>query len=172
MNLPQRARREDRRRELALWILLSAAATRLPPTEAAKRFERSFVVAPETPTSLEATEFFALERINDHLPSPEDWQALREGVIETVTIVELNLAKLDETIRAASPKWRIDRMPLVDRSLLRIGVAELLFTESPRPRATFNGLIELAKRYGEQNSPKFINGILDQIRRNLDIPFQ
>lgn len=172
MNLPQRARREDRRRELALWILLGADASHVQPSVAAHHFERSFVVTPEAPTRLEATEFFALERMDDHLPSPEDWSDLRDGVLETITLVENNLAILDETIRAASPKWRIDRMPLVDRSLLRIGVAELLFHENPKPRATFNGLIELAKRYGEQNSPKFINGILDQIRRNLDIPFQ
>lgn len=172
MTVPQRARREDRRRELALWILLGADASQVSPTDAARRFERSFVVTQEAPTRLEATEFFAIERMDDHLPSPDDWLDLKAGVIETITLVELNQAKLDETIRNASPKWRVDRMPLVDRSLLRIGVAELLFQDAPRPRATFNGLIELAKRYGEQNSPKFINGILDQIRRNLDIPFQ
>lgn len=172
MSVPLRARREDRRRELSLWILLGADAAQVTPTDAARRFERSFVATPQAPTRLEATEFFALERIDDHLPSPEDWLDLKDDVMETISLVELNIAKLDETIRAASPRWRVDRMPLVDRSLLRIGVAELLFHDKPRPRATFNGLIELAKRYGEQNSPKFINGILDQIRRNLDIPFQ
>lgn len=170
--LPERAKREDRRRELSLWILLGADASNVSPTDAAMRFERSFVMTPVAPSAMEATEFFAIERIDDHLPSPEDWKLLRDEVMETITTVELNHAILDETIRKASPNWRVDRMPLVDRSLLRIGVAELLFREDPRPRATFNGLIELAKRYGEQTSPRFINGILDQIRRNLEIPFR
>ena len=172
MTIPAKARQEDRRRELTLWILLSADAAQVAPTEAGKRFERSFVATPEAPSRMEATEFYSVERMEDHLPTPEEWQGLRDGVIERVRIIELNIKSLDETIRAASPNWRIDRMPLVDRCLLRIGVAELLYKENPRPRATFNGLIELAKRYGEQTSPRFINGILDQIRRNLDIPFQ
>lgn len=172
MSLPAKAKQEDRRRELALWVLLGADAAHVSPSEAGRLFERSFVALPEAPTKLEATEFYKIERMDDHLPTPDEWNALRESVIETVTTIELNLSVLDETIRKASPNWRVDRMPLVDRCLLRIGVAELLFRDDPRPRATFNGLIELAKRYGEQTSPKFINGILDQIRRNLDIPFK
>lgn len=172
MSLPAKARQEDRRRELTLWILLGADAAQVAPTEAGKRFERSFVAHAEAPTSMEATEFYAIERMDDHLPTPEEWETLRSSVIETVQVIELNRSVLDETIRKASPNWRVDRMPLVDRCLLRIGVAELLFRDEPRPRATFNGLIELAKRYGEQTSPKFINGILDQIRRNQDIPFK
>lgn len=172
MSIPAKARQEDRRRELTLWILLGADAAHTAPSEAGRRFERSFVSTPEAPTRMEATEFYRVERMDDHLPSPEEWSVLRDSVIETINIIELNLAAIDETIRNASSNWRVDRMPLVDRCLLRIGVAELLFRNEPRPRATFNGLIELAKRYGEQTSPKFINGILDQIRRNLDIPFK
>lgn len=172
MSVPPRARREDRRRELSLWILLGSDATGTRPTEAASRFERSFVAVQAEPTALEATEFFQLERIDDHLPHPDEWKTQRDGVLKTIRMVEENLDALDEAIRAASPRWRIDRMPLVDRSLLRIGAAELMYREKPRPRATFNGLIELAKVYGEQQSPKFVNGILDQIRRDLKIPFR
>jgi N utilization substance protein B len=61
-------------------------------------------------------------------------------------------------------------MPLIDRTILRMGVAELL-GEKPRPRATLNGMIELAKQVGGEGTPAFVNGILDQIRRNLNIPF-
>lgn len=172
MSVPKRAIHEDRRREFALWILLGADATGAAPLEAAARFERSFVTIPSEPTPLEATEFFQIERIDDHLPHPDEWKKQRDGVLETIRMVEENLDAIDDTIRNASPRWRIDRMPLVDRSLLRIGAAELMFKDTPRPRATFNGLIELAKAYGEQQSPKFVNGILDQIRRNLNIPFR
>lgn len=172
MSVPKRAKREDRRRELSLWILLGADATGEAPMQAAERFEHSFVSIQAAPTPLEATEFFQLERIDDHLPHPDEWKTQRDGVFETVRLVQENLSVLDQTIAKASPRWRIDRMPLVDRSLLRIGAAELMFRSKPRPRATFNGLIELAKAYGEQQSPKFVNGILDEIRRNLNIPFR
>jgi N utilization substance protein B len=62
-------------------------------------------------------------------------------------------------------------MPPIDRTLLRIGVAELISTDRPRARGTVNGLMEIAKRYGEEQTPRFVNGILDQVRRNLNIPF-
>lgn len=172
MSIPQRAQREDRRREFALWILLSAEANGQPPRRAAAQFEANFVGVQAPATASEKTEFFALERMDDHLPEPSEWELMRDEVQETLSAVELNAALIDETITKASPRWRIDRMPLVDRCLLRIGVAELMFRGEPRPRATINGLIELAKRYGEQTSPRFVNGILDQIRRNLEIPFK
>jgi N utilization substance protein B len=96
---------------------------------------------------------------------------LSDEVRETITNVELNLAEIDETIRNASSKWKVERMPVIDRNLLRIGVAEMRYRSTQRPRATLNGLIELAKSYGESSSPKFVNGILDQIRKDLELPF-
>ena len=171
MSLPARAQREDKRREWALWILVAAETSDISATEAAERVAASFVGDRPPITASDRTEFFAVERFEDHLPTPDEWALLGPGVLETITTIQLNRAAIDETIREASPRWRVERMPIIDRSLLRIGVAELRFRSQPRPRATLNGLIELAKRYGESSSPRFVNGILDQIRKNLDIPF-
>lgn len=156
-----------------MWILIGADAAETSPADAAARFEESFVTDQEPPASRDASlSDFQLEDMDDHLPTPKEWASLRNDVLQTITLVQDHQAQLDDTIQQASPRWRIDRMPLVDRSLLRLGAAELLYRTPPRPRATFNGLIELAKQYGEKNSPRFVNGILDEMRRALDIPFR
>lgn len=70
---------------------------------------------------------------------------------------------IDERIRAASEHWRLERMARVDRNVLRVGVFELL--ERPEvPRAVIiDEAVELAKRYGTEDSGKFVNGVLDRI---------
>jgi N utilization substance protein B len=166
-----RPEREDQRREWALWILVAADLNQQSPREAANHVANSFVELSSPPSSAEKSEFFQLERFEDYLPEPVDWGKLSDEVRETITNVELNQAEIDETIRQASPKWKVERMPVIDRNLLRIGVAEMRYRSTPRPRATLNGLIELAKSYGESSSPKFVNGILDQIRKDLELPF-
>lgn len=134
-------------------------------------FERAFV-APVPPASArEASEVFAIERFEQYLPEPEEWERTRDRVLRVVEDVASHADDVDETIRKASPRWRLDRMPVIDRTLLRIGVAELLYADKPRARATINGLIELAKRFGSDTTPAFVNGILDQIRRDHGIPF-
>lgn len=171
MSSRSRPEREDQRREWALWILVAADLNEQTPREAEAHIANSFVELSSPPSASEQSEFFQIARFEDHLPEPADWGKLSDEVSETITSVELNLAEIDETIREASPKWRVERMPVIDRNLLRIGVAEMRYRSTPRPRATLNGLIELAKSYGEAASPKFVNGILDQIRKDLDLPF-
>lgn len=162
--------RDDYRRQLTLWVLLTAETTGISPTLAFDQVQEAFVAEP-TPADLsERTPFFAVERTEDYLPSPRQWADTRNRVHRAVTFFEQNQQRVDAMIVAASPKWRLERMPLIDRTILRMGVAELL-GEKPRPRATLNGMIELAKLVGGEGTPAFVNGILDQIRRNLNIPF-
>lgn len=76
-------------------------------------------------------------------------------------------AELDETIRLASDHWRIERMTRVDRNVLRLGTWELL-QKSDVPRAVIlDEAVELAKRYGSEESGAFVNGVLNQIAENL-----
>lgn len=163
--------REDRRRELTLWILVGADMTGVPGPTARAYFERAFVGVVPPPSAREASEWFAVERFEDYLPDPEEWDALLHRIDRVIDDLTSHADEVDAVITAASPRWRIDRMPVIDRTLLRIGVAELLYADKPRPRATINGLIELAKRFGSETTPAFVNGILDQIRRDRDIPF-
>lgn len=76
-------------------------------------------------------------------------------------------AVIDERIRSASEHWRLERMARVDRNVLRIGVFELL--ERPEvPRAVIiDEAVELAKRYGTEDSGKFVNGVLDRIAEDV-----
>jgi N utilization substance protein B len=71
--------------------------------------------------------------------------------------------KIDQTISDAALNWRVDRMTRVDRNVLRIAVYELLFEPDIPTRASINEAIELAKRFGTQESAPFVNGILDKV---------
>jgi len=83
-------------------------------------------------------------------------QMLVRGVAE-------NAAAIDETIRKVSEHWRIERMPRVDRNILRLSAFELIYMPEVPRRVTLNEAIELAKRYGGEGSPGFVNGVLDRI---------
>lgn len=79
-------------------------------------------------------------------------------------------AVLDRWIRAAAEHWRIERMAVVDRNVLRIAVFELLNDPQTPPPVVIDEAIEIAKRFGSEESGGFINGILDSIRRRAAEP--
>jgi N utilization substance protein B len=76
-------------------------------------------------------------------------------------------AELDETIRLASEHWRIERMTRVDRNVLRLGSWELLYKSDVPRSVILDEAVELAKRYGSEESSAFVNGVLNQIAENL-----
>jgi len=78
-----------------------------------------------------------------------------------------NREPIDAVISAASTRWRIERMPLVDRNILRLGTYELLFTDLP-VAITINECVELAKLYGTASSGSFINGVLSAVAQDRD----
>ena len=74
------------------------------------------------------------------------------------------LATIDPAIRSAATHWKIDRMPVVDRCLLRSTAYELLYLIDIPPAVSINEAIELAKKYSTEDSSQFINAILDKIK--------
>jgi N utilization substance protein B len=83
-------------------------------------------------------------------------KALIEGV-------ESRKAELDERIQAISENWRLDRMPPLDRNILRLGLYEIQNGgEDTPPNVALDEAVELAKRYGTDQSGKFVNGLLDR----------
>ena len=70
---------------------------------------------------------------------------------------------LDERIRGVSKHWRLERMSRVDRNIIRLGAYELLHVAEIPRRVTLNEAVELAKRFGNEESPAFVNGVLDRI---------
>jgi transcription antitermination protein NusB len=91
----------------------------------------------------------------------------REYSEELVRGVMANAAAVDEMIRKVSEHWRIERMPRVDRNILRLSAFELMFLPQVPRRVTLNEAIELAKRYGGEGSPGFVNGVLDRIASEM-----
>lgn len=85
---------------------------------------------------------------------------LRAGVCD-------HLGLLDALIGRCSLHWKLNRMNAVDRNILRIAAYELAFLEDTPGRAVLNEAIEIAKRYGTEDSGRFVNGILDRIAHEL-----
>ena len=77
------------------------------------------------------------------------------------------LPEVDRKIQEYSQNWDFNRMAAVDRNILRLSVYELLFREDVPPVVCINEAIEIAKHYSTEDSGKFINGILDQVRKEL-----
>ncbi|OGD13895.1 MAG: transcription antitermination factor NusB [Candidatus Aminicenantes bacterium RBG_16_66_30] len=74
---------------------------------------------------------------------------------------------IDRTIQSASKNWRLARMAVIDRNILRIAVAELLYEPTLVPAIVMDEAIEIAKRYSGEGSAVFVNGVLDAIVRRL-----
>lgn len=71
--------------------------------------------------------------------------------------------ELDGLIGKYATNWKVSRMPIVDRNILRAGVYELLWMDDVPAKVTVNEAIELAKSFGDDEASKFVNGILDQV---------
>ncbi len=84
-----------------------------------------------------------------------------EGVIN-------HLEEIDSEISKLAKNWRLDRMASVDRNILRLGTYELMYCPDVPPQVAINEAIELAKRFGTEDSASFVNGILDALMKRLN----
>lgn len=78
-----------------------------------------------------------------------------------------NQDTIDGLISQSAKRWRLDRMAAVDRNVLRLAIAEFLYTKTPRV-VVIDEAVEIARRYGSEKSAEFVNGILDAIREELE----
>ena len=79
--------------------------------------------------------------------------------------VAAHVETIDAKISQHAANWQLKRMAVIDRNILRLGVYELLHTDDIPPKVTINEAVELAKKYGDLESGKFVNGILDKIHK-------
>jgi N utilization substance protein B len=100
----------------------------------------------------------------------EDLAALVRGGEELQSFAEMLVRgvmgkrdEIDEVIAQSSTNWKVARMAIVDRNILRMAIFELKHLHDIPPKVTLNEAIEIAKRYGTEDSGAFINGILDRI---------
>jgi len=96
-------------------------------------------------------------------PAGSHWQFVER----MVKGVEAHSKAIDELIERFSLNWKVSRMSRVDRNVLRLAAYELAFESDVPSRATLNEAIEIAKRFGSEESGKFVNGILDKIAQEF-----
>jgi len=82
---------------------------------------------------------------------------------ELVAGVVEHAAEIERLIVAASENWRLERMPLVDRSILKVAVFEMGWRDDIPPKVSIDEAVEVGKLFGGDDSPAFINGVLDRI---------
>ncbi len=91
---------------------------------------------------------------------------------ELAETVQRKQSIIDDIITKAAPEWPIEKISNVDRNILRMGLAELLFGDRDQvpPKVAINESIELAKNFGGENSGKFVNGVLGAVYKEIGEP--
>lgn len=90
-------------------------------------------------------------------------QPLIEGMVA-------HLDEIDERIKKYTENYKLNRISVVDRNVLRLAIYEMLYRDDIPPVVSINEAIELAKTFGGAESGKFVNGILDRVRKDLNRP--
>ena len=83
---------------------------------------------------------------------------------------QASVEDIDREIAAAATNWRLERIAAIDRNILRIGAYELMRERETPPSVIIDEAVEMAKRFGEADSPSFVNGVLDAIRGSVRGP--
>lgn len=105
------------------------------------------------------------ELFDDGAPPGEQ----RSYIEQTFEGILARLPEIDSLLRDKTVGWRLERLALLDRNILRLGVFEILFRDDVPPEVAIDEAVELAKTYGTEPAPRFVNGILDRVwRENRD----
>jgi len=99
---------------------------------------------------------------------PEELKTVVDFAQQLVVGTVEHVEQIDELIRRHAEHWRLDRMATVDRNILRLAVYEFLYDTDTPKTVVINEAIEIAWRFSAQESPQFINGVLDSIKKELD----
>ena len=94
--------------------------------------------------------------------------AVMDFALRLVTRTVEHVEEIDARIQRHAENWRLDRMAVVDRNILRLATQEFLFDNETPKNVVINEAVEIARRYSAQESPPFINGILDSIKREME----
>jgi len=100
----------------------------------------------------------------EHQKAPAQVREYGTWIVETILA---HGGEIDAAIQSASKNWRLARMAVVDRNILRIAVCELLYEPALVPAIVMDEAIEIAKRYSGEESAVFVNGVLDAVVRSL-----
>jgi len=92
-------------------------------------------------------------------------QVKRPYLRELVGLLDEHLPEIDRALDGALTNWRLERLSVIDRNILRIGAAELMLQDDVPPRVAISEALVLAEKYGSEESVRFVNGVLDALRR-------
>ena len=103
-----------------------------------------------------------LEEFAPGIDEPEFAWKILKGIAE-------HLSEIDAVVVKAAPEWPLEKIAIIDRNILRIGLYELMYAdpEEVPPKVAINEAIEMAKSYGGPNSAKFVNGVLGTVYREV-----
>jgi len=104
------------------------------------------------------------QRLNDVALSPDNQDYVRT----VVRGVHQQMRALDSQIGTISQAWEVHRLGYIDRSILRLAIYEIVFMDAIPVGVTVNEAVELAKEFGDEDSPRFINGLLGTVVRDGD----
>ncbi len=107
----------------------------------------------------------ALRRIAEEQGLPTPAEAFARNLVEGVVA---NRKRIDEPIAALAPSWPIHQMALVDRNILSIAIYEIMFDSETPPKVAINEAVELAKVFGSDSSPRFVNGVLGSLMESVE----
>ncbi len=101
--------------------------------------------------------------------SPEEVQSFTEDILNDIFE---HKEEIDARLEKYSDNWTLSRMTVIDRNLLRMAASEILYSKTVPPKVAIDEAVEIAKRFGSEDSPNFINGVLDRILKefNSDTP--
>ena len=88
-------------------------------------------------------------------------------IFDLINGVEAKLPEIDDIIVKTAPEWPLDQITVIDRSILRLGIYELMFAKEVPPKVAINEAVELGKTFGGESSGKFINGVLGTLYKQL-----
>jgi len=88
-------------------------------------------------------------------------------VRQLATVLDEHLTEVDQALQRALENWRLERLATLDRAVLRLATAELLYIEEIPPKVSIQEGIRLAEQYGGPDSPRFVNGVLDALYKGL-----
>jgi transcription antitermination factor NusB len=128
-------RKRTRSRELALQMLYQADLMASEPAKILKSFWKSHVV-------------------------PEDIKEFAERLVQGA---HAHTQLIDKIIEKYAENWTLGRMAVIDRNIIRMSSFEMLYMDDIPPKVSINEAVELAKKYGDEQSGSFVNGILDKI---------
>lgn len=106
--------------------------------------------------------------LDDFLTHRRVAPARRDYMRRLVNAVAEHARPIDAALQDAISNWRIERLSVIDRNILRLGAAEMMYFDDIPPRVSIREALKLAERYGTDESPRFVNGVLDALMKRLE----